>query len=123
MNKFERHKDPKESMEIGMFSIDREFETCQKATLWFFNNYTKLFPDSGFCIYSKKLSLPLDIYHKLHAYLRDHVYVKIPIATPFGPEDHARIIPDLLEDMATEIWERCERATNRPFPIPIISQI
>ena len=121
MNQFERHKDPKEALGIGVFEADREFETCREAAHWLFKNYQSLFPDKGFQIYAEKLSLPLDVYHKIHAYLKDHVIVRHISINPFGEDDLSRLIPDLLEDIATETYNHYKKTQDREFlfSIPI----
>lgn len=121
---FERNKDIKQTLDIGVFGADREFETRHKATLWFFNNYKVLFPDNGFFLYGEKLYLPIEVYHKLHDYLLKHVTITLTDNSPFAcDEDYAKDIPDLIEDMATEIYERCKRSKNRSFPIPVNKSI
>lgn len=121
MNQFERHKDPKESLGVGVFESDREFEDCEEAALWLFKNYQSLFPDKGFQIYDGKLSLPLDVYYKIHAYLRDHVRVRYMNKNPYGEDDNSRLIPDLLEDIATETYNHYKKTQDREFlfSIPI----
>ncbi len=122
MNDFERSIDPKKALGIGIWSIDREFETCHKASLWLFNNWKFLFPGKGFYVYSEKIYLPLDVYHKLYDYLKKHVSIAIPYISLSGDDDYSRIILNLLEDTATKIYERCKRSINRPFPFALINK-